>query len=158
MQQRGILSFTEHKHGRCFMESAPLYRPHAELGKPVADPAMWTGQHPRYASPVLSFLEGHLCISCGPKHIEKGHLLTDTPNITPEQVEAIDVWEPICEVLHAETAFEEGDIQLLNRAVTMHTRTAYEDWPETARRRNLWRIWLSLSDVRPRAPYCENWK
>lgn len=131
----------------------------------LSQPFYWTrhgeigpGQQPWYISPVLNFLEGHLCTSCGPKHIEKGYLLPDTPNITPEQVEAIEVWETICEDLHAEIAFEEGDIQLLNSAVTMHTRTAYEDWPENARRRHLWRLWLSLSDFRPRAPYFENWK
>ena len=40
----------------------------------------------------------------------------------------------------------------------MHTRTAYEDWPDINRRRHLWRLWLSVPDCRPRAPYFENWK
>ena len=29
---------------RRFMEPAPIYRPPSEPGKPVADPAIWTGQ------------------------------------------------------------------------------------------------------------------
>ncbi len=131
----------------------------------LSQPFYWTrhgeighGQKPWYTSPVLNFVEGYLCTSCGPKHIEKGHLLPDTPDMTLEQVEAIEVWETICEDLHAEIDFEEGDIQFLNSAVTMHTRTAYEDWPEIKRRRHLWRLWLSLPDCRPRAPYFENWK
>ncbi len=130
--------------------SQPFYwSRHGEVGP---------GQEPWYISPVLNFLGGYLCTSCGPKHIEKGHLLPDTPDITSDQLEAIEIWEEICEDLHAEIAFEEGDIQLLNSAVTMHTRTAYKDWPEAARRRHLWRLWLSVSDFRPRAPYFENWK
>ena len=131
----------------------------------LSQPFYWTrhgeigpDQHPWYTAPVLNFLGEYLCTSCGPKHIEKGHLLPDTPDMTLEQVEAIEVWETICEDLHAEIDFEEGDIQFLNSAVTMHTRTAFEDWPEINRRRHLWRLWLSLSDCRPRAPYFENWK
>jgi len=116
------------------------------------------GQEPWYTSPILNFMDGYLCTCCGPKHIEKGHLLPETPDITPLQEEAIRVWEEICEDLHAKIAFEEGDIQLLNSAVTMHTRTEFEDWPEIERRRHLWRLWLSLDDFRPRAPYFETWK
>jgi len=40
----------------------------------------------------------------------------------------------------------------------MHTRTAFEDWPEPERRRHLWRLWLAAPDIRPRSPYFENWK
>ena len=40
----------------------------------------------------------------------------------------------------------------------MHTRTAFEDWPEINRRRHLWQLWLFLPNCRPRAPYFENWK
>ena len=116
------------------------------------------GQKHWYTAPILNFLEGYLSTSCGPKHIEKGHLLSDTPDITSEQIEAIKLWEEICEDLHVEIAFEKGDIQFLNSAVTMHTRTAYEDWSEPERRRHLWRLWLSMCDFRPRAPYFENWK
>ena len=136
-----------------------------DLVKVMTEPYYWTrhgeigpGQKPWYTSPILNFLDGYLCVSCGPKHIEKGHLLPGTPNMTAEQQEAITVWEEICEDLHAEIAFEVGDIQLLNSAVTMHTRTEFEDWPDLERRRHLWRLWLSLDNFRPRTPYFETWK
>jgi hypothetical protein len=38
--------------------------------------------------------------------------------------------------------FAPGDIQLLNNFVTLHTRRAYEDWPEPERKRHLLRLWL----------------
>jgi len=38
--------------------------------------------------------------------------------------------------------FEQGDIQLLNNHLTVHSRTDYEDWPEPERRRHLIRMLL----------------
>jgi alpha-ketoglutarate-dependent taurine dioxygenase len=37
-----------------------------------------------------------------------------------------------------------GDIQLISNHTVVHARTAYEDYPEPARRRHLLRLWLSL--------------
>ncbi len=122
---------------------------HGEIG---------SGQKPWYTAPIFNYVDNYLCTSSGPKHIEKGHALGDTPDLTAGQVEAMALLAEICEELHAEIAFEKGDIQLLNGAVTMHTRTAFEDWPDPARRRHLWRLWLAAPDIRPRSPYFENWK
>jgi alpha-ketoglutarate-dependent taurine dioxygenase len=36
-----------------------------------------------------------------------------------------------------------GDMQFLNNHVIMHARTAFEDYPEPARRRDLIRVWLN---------------
>lgn len=116
------------------------------------------GLKPWYKSPIFNFVDGYLCSSSGPKHIEKGHDFDDTPDLTSAQVEAMNLLAEICEELHAQIAFEKGDIQMLNSAVTMHTRTEYEDWPELERRRHLWRLWLGVPDIRPRSPYFENWR
>ena len=42
-----------------------------------------------------------------------------------------------------------GDIQLLNNFVTLHTRRAYEDWPDPERKRHLLRLWLDDPASRP---------
>ena len=47
--------------------------------------------------------------------------------------------------------FEQGDIQLLSNHTVLHARSAFEDWPEEERRRDLWRLWLNLRDGRPLA-------
>lgn len=39
---------------------------------------------------------------------------------------------------------EPGDMQFISNHTTMHSRTAYEDWPEAERKRHLLRLWLSL--------------
>jgi len=48
--------------------------------------------------------------------------------------------------------FRPGDIQILHNHVTVHTRTAFEDWPETERKRHLMRLWLNDWDGRPLKP------
>ena len=45
--------------------------------------------------------------------------------------------------------FRRGDVQFLNNWVTLHSRRAYEDWPEAARKRHLLRLWLSDAEGRP---------
>jgi hypothetical protein len=45
---------------------------------------------------------------------------------------------------YLDMAIGEGDIQFLNNRVILHGRTAFEDWPDVARRRHLMRLWLEL--------------
>lgn len=42
--------------------------------------------------------------------------------------------------------FRPGDIQLLNNHWILHSRTAFEDYPEPERRRHLYRLWLACED------------
>ncbi|MBT5263592.1 MAG: TauD/TfdA family dioxygenase, partial [Rhodospirillaceae bacterium] len=48
--------------------------------------------------------------------------------------------------------FEPGDIQVLSNHMVLHSRTAFEDWPEEDRKRNLMRLWLNLRESRELAP------
>ncbi len=49
-------------------------------------------------------------------------------------------------------AFERGDIQFLHNHVILHTRTAFEDWPEPKGRRHLLRLWLRDDRGQPVVP------
>ena len=42
--------------------------------------------------------------------------------------------------------FQPGDVQFLNNLSILHGRTAYEDYPDPARARFLYRLWLVLDD------------
>jgi hypothetical protein len=44
--------------------------------------------------------------------------------------------------------FRQGDIQILNNHVTLHSRRGFEDWPEPERKRHLLRLWLN-DGIRP---------
>ncbi|MGB0922216.1 MAG: TauD/TfdA family dioxygenase [Alphaproteobacteria bacterium] len=46
--------------------------------------------------------------------------------------------------IHLDMWLQPGDMQFISNHVTVHARTAYEDWPDMERRRHLLRLWLSL--------------
>jgi len=109
-----------------------------------------SGEDPWYRMAVFNYLDGYLTTAGGYKHIEKGHALPGNPPLTKAQKDAFALMAKINEELHLSMDFEIGDIQILNSHVTMHSRTAYEDWPEAEKRRRLWRLWLRNADIRPR--------
>ncbi len=49
-------------------------------------------------------------------------------------------------------AFEPGDLQVLNNFTVMHWRTAFTDWPQSERKRLLYRLWLKAENLRPVDP------
>jgi hypothetical protein len=131
----------------------------------MAQPYCWTKhaemnstEKPYYESPVFNVLDGKLCVSFGPKHMEKGHMLPEAPDITPLQLEGIRVMEQICEDQHFAMTLERGDIQFANNSVALHTREGFEDWPEPDRRRQLWRLWLVQPEIREANPYILQWR
>ena len=133
---------------------------HAVLTRPFC----WTKHGETYAheapffeGPVFNFRDGRLSTAFGPQHIMKGHLLPEAPDIAPAQREAIDFVSALAEEHHATMAFRPGDIQILNNYTCVHTRTAFEDWPEPERKRVLWRLWLAIPDFRAPTPYSEQW-
>ena len=48
----------------------------------------------------------------------------------------------------AQIPFLPGDIQFLNNWIMLHSRLAYDDWPEPGRKRHLLRLWLSDPESR----------
>jgi hypothetical protein len=52
---------------------------------------------------------------------------------------------------YLDMSIDEGDIQFLNNRMLLHGRTGFEDWPEIARRRHLYRLWVEVQGW-PRLP------
>jgi hypothetical protein len=136
-----------------------------EMAAALAEPLYWTkhGEHadselPYYTSPVFNFNGGRLSTSFGPKHIFKGHDLPDTPALTSLQRTAITTAEDIAEELHLSMELQAGDMQFVNNYTILHTRTAYEDYPDPSRRRLLWRLWLMTDGLRDRTDYARQWE
>ena len=130
----------------------------------LSQPLCWTkhgetdpGLPNFYRSAVFNVLDNMLCTSFGPKHIEKGHKLEGAPDLTQEQREAIALAEQIAEEQHFGMQLQQGDIQLLNNYVVLHTRSAYQDWPEPEKKRLLYRLWLSAPELRPATDYVKEW-
>lgn len=142
-----------------------LLRRHPDYARALTEPLCWSkhgehgkGEPPYYQSPVFNFFDGRLCISFGPKHIEKGHDLPDTPDLTDQQRAAIRAAEQIAHEQRYEMTLEPGDMQFVNNYVALHTRSEYEDHAEPDRKRLLWRLWLMNPDLRHRTAYSMQWQ
>lgn len=116
------------------------------------------GEAPYYEFPVFNFVDDYLVALCAGRHIEKGHSLPGAPPLTDARREALQMIGTLAEELHLSMAFEPGDIQLLNNFVNIHTRTAFEDWDDPARKRHLWRLWLHVEGQRAFPPEIEPWR
>jgi hypothetical protein len=68
--------------------------------------------------------------------------------LSDQQLEALDAVERLASSpeFHLDMNIAEGDIQFLNNRVILHGRTAFENWPEIARRRHLLRLWIYRDD------------
>ena len=141
-----------------------VLRRRPDLHGVLTRPFCWTkhgeknpDEAPYFESPVFNFRNGRLSTAFGPQHIVKGHALPEAPDMTRAQREAIDLVSALAEEHHATMEFRRGDIQILNNYTCVHTRTAFEDWPEPERKRVLWRLWLTVPDFRPPTPYSAQW-
>jgi hypothetical protein len=87
---------------------------------------------------------GRLSVSYGPDYIRSAQRGAHVPPLSPAQLEAMAVLDQ----LNSDPRFSvtmdlrPGDMQFLNNHIILHSRTAYEDYPEPERRRDLIRLWL----------------
>ena len=109
---------------------------------------------PYCRQPVFSFCEGHFACAFLRVLIERAYADPETPEMAPEQCEALDFLEEVAAEpeLHVRFRQEPGDILFLNNWVTLHRRTEFEDYEEPERRRHILRAWLSVPNSRPLDP------
>ena len=102
------------------------------------------GMKPWFALPVFNRVGNELTTIYTRRYIESSRRFEEVPALTPRQVEALDLFDSLCESdeFRLNMAFEAGDMQFLCNHVILHDRTAFEDWPEPGRRRHLLRLWL----------------
>ncbi len=103
---------------------------------------------------VFSFCEGHFAANLLRVLIDRAHAHPDLPDLTDQQVEALDLVETLADEPHLHCSFQQepGDFFFVNNWVNLHRRTEFEDWPEPDRRRHILRIWLSMPNSRPLDP------
>ena len=80
--------------------------------------------------------------------IHKAQAFAEVPRLTAAQSEALEFVETLASdpAIRLDMDFRPGDMQFLCNHSIVHSRTSYEDWPETGRRRHLLRLWLSSAD------------
>ena len=115
------------------------------------------GEDPWYRMPIFAFHEGYLSIRGAGAHVRKAQILPGVPKFTGADEEALKFFQELANELVMPMDFQPGDIQFLHNHVMLHTRTAFEDYPEPERKRHLMRLWLSDPAGRPTPPgYREN--
>lgn len=113
------------------------------------------GKGPHYLMPIVHRFAGKTTVYFARDFIESAQKrFADVPRLTDRQIEALDMVERLAEsdTFRLDMAFSPGDMQFVHNHVLLHSRTAYEDWPEPERRRHLLRLWLSAHGGRPLPP------
>lgn len=102
-----------------------------------------------YAVPAFNPMPGGRLVTTYVRStMRKAQRFPNVPRTTPELEAACDLFDRLAESpdIHLDMEFRPGDIQFLNNHWVMHSRTAYEDFPEPERRRHLLRLWLACED------------
>ena len=104
--------------------------------------------------PVFSFHDGYFACCLLRVLIERAHRHPDLPDLTDEQIEALDLVESIADEERHKVVFrqERGDLIWLNNWLILHKRQAFTDWEEIEKRRHILRLWLSMPNSRPLDP------
>jgi hypothetical protein len=115
------------------------------------------GKQPYFMMPVFADHAGLLSVGYTRRNINSSQRHAEAPRLAPADVEALDLFDALANdaALRLDMAFEQGDMQFLHNHTILHDRTAYEDWPEPARKRHLLRLWLAPLDARPLPPAFE---
>ena len=106
------------------------------------------GELPYYVNPVFGVHKGRFSSQYSRSYVESAQKFNGTPRLRKVQDEALDMLAALAEELCLQTRMEPGDIQLLNNHVTYHSRTGIVDFEETAKKRLLYRLWLSTPQSR----------
>lgn len=102
------------------------------------------GKNPWFTMPVFNWHQGLLTTNYSRPYILSANRFPGEPRLTPAHIEALDYFHALCEdpEIQMDMVFEPGDMQFLQNYQVLHNRSAYQDWPDPAKRRHLLRLWL----------------
>jgi len=112
------------------------------------------GKAPFYNSPVYNEYTGHVSVLYSRQYINSAQRFAEAHRLAPEDVEALDMLDELAgdPELRLDMNFMPGDVQFLHNHTILHSRSAYEDWPEVERKRHLLRLWLAAPGARTLPP------
>jgi len=109
------------------------------------------GQKPYFTIPVFNWYADALSAIYQRQYIDSAQRFADVPRLTPADMSALDLLDALTDdpALHLTMTLERGDLQFVHNHILLHDRTAFDDFPEPARRRYLLRLWLAPPGARP---------
>ena len=106
------------------------------------------GRKPWAEVPVFLPWRGNVVTTYVRSAIEKARPMPGPPEPSALQTEAMDMIDTLVAdpALHLDMVLEEGDLQIVSNHRILHSRTAYLDWEDPARKRHMLRLWLACAD------------
>ena len=101
-----------------------------------------------FAMPVFGFRDGRITSQYSRTYVEQAQQVAGVPPLSADQSQALDLLAEVAEETCLHSAFEAGDIQLLNNHLIYHGRTAYQDDASSHQQRLLFRLWLAMPNSR----------
>lgn len=125
------------------------------LSEPI--PFSWQGTQapgdaPTYLSPMAGEKDGAVAFRTNRKNIVAAQRdFPDAPRLADRQILLVDLVDRLLadERFCYAMRLDEGDLQLVNNYVIVHSRTEFEDHDEPDERRHLLRLWLAVPDAQP---------
>lgn len=102
--------------------------------------------------PVFGTKDGCVSARLVRNQINAACIKTGKP-LAPLELAALDFLDNLAydPEIHLDMDLQLGDMQLCNNLTVLHSRTGFEDWPESERRRHMIRLWLTFRERRPLA-------
>ena len=109
------------------------------------------GCRPYYPMPIFCMFGGKLTTYYAGGHMKTTAQFKELAPMSDEQKEAMLLVDEIANdpAFHLSMVMERGDLQFINNHTVLHSRSAYEDFPEPERKRHLLRLWLVTPAGRP---------
>jgi len=121
-----------------------------ELVPELCAPSHWTlhgeispGEKPWYDLAVFNFEQGCFTAKGVSSHIMKSQAVAGVPKYSERRLEAFERFREIAALVSVRVDVRPGDINILHNHVVLHSRDAFEDWPEPERKRHLYRLWIN---------------
>lgn len=104
------------------------------------------GGKPYMEIPPFYWQNGLLTVFYQRQYIDSAQRFEGAMRLTPAHVEALDLFDACANDsdLHFSMQLQPGDMQFVYNHALLHDRTAFTDWPDPAKRRHLFRLWLSI--------------
>ncbi len=109
-------------------------------------------QPPYYRCPIVGDDPDWFCARTNRKNTDAAQRdFDEVPRLSPAQREVLDLLDTLMpsDKLCYSMELEQGDLQLLNNYVTLHSRTPFEDFDTPDRKRHLLRLWLAVPSSQP---------
>ena len=105
-------------------------------------------EKPWYRNPIFAIHLGRFTSQYSRAYVETTAQFAELPPVTPAQWKVLDTLAALAQREGLLVRLEPGEMQFLNNHVTYHSRDPVVDWEEPAKKRMLYRLWLSMPQSR----------